>query len=46
MTKKLLLKHIDVPGIQSLEVYRQQGGYENLKKALGMAPDAITEEVK
>lgn len=46
MTKKLLLKHIDVPGIQSLEVYRQQGGYENLKKALSMAPDAITEEVK
>ncbi len=46
MTKKLLLKHIDVPGIQSLEVYRKQGGYENLKKALGMAPDAITEEVK
>lgn len=46
MPKKLLLKHIDVPGIQSLEVYREHGGYENLKKALGMAPDAITEEVK
>jgi NADH-quinone oxidoreductase subunit F len=46
MPKKLLLKHIDVPGIQSLEVYRQQGGYDNLKKALAMAPDAITEEVK
>lgn len=46
MPKKLLLKHIDVPGIQSLEVYREHGGYENLKKALGMAPDTITEEVK
>lgn len=46
MPKKLLLKHIDVPGIQLLEVYRQHGGYENLKKALGMASDAITEEVK
>ncbi|MBL7928187.1 MAG: NADH-quinone oxidoreductase subunit NuoF [Bacteroidia bacterium] len=46
MPKKLLLKHLEVPGIQSLDVYRQQGGYENLKKALSMVPDAITEEVK
>jgi NADH-quinone oxidoreductase subunit F len=46
MPVKLLLKHIDIPGIRSLEVYRAYGGYENLKKALNMAPDAITEEVK
>ncbi|MFM7015924.1 MAG: NADH-quinone oxidoreductase subunit F, partial [Bacteroidota bacterium] len=46
MGRKLLTENINVPGIQSLEVYRQHGGYEGLKKALGMSPDAIVEEVK
>ena len=47
MGKKLLLEHIDVPGIQSLNVYRQKGGYETLKKALtSMTPEQIVEEVK
>ena len=47
MGKKLLLEHIDVPGIQTLNVYRQKGGYETLKKALSsMTPDQIVEEVK
>lgn len=43
---KLLFKHIDVPGIKYLDTYMDHGGYENLKKALQMDPDAITEEVK
>ena len=30
----------------TLEVYQRTGGYESLKKALKMAPDAIIEEVK
>jgi NADH-quinone oxidoreductase subunit F len=46
MGRKLLTENINVPGIQSLDVYRQHGGYEGLKKALGMSPDAIVEEVK
>ena len=47
MGKKLLLEHIDVTGIQSLNVYRQKGGYETLKKALtSMTPEQILEEVK
>jgi NADH-quinone oxidoreductase subunit F len=47
MGKKLLLEHIDVPGIHTLSVYRQKGGYETLKKALSsMTPDQILEEVK
>ncbi len=47
MGKKLLLEHIDVPGIHTLNVYRQKGGYETLKKALSsMTPDQIVEEVK
>ena len=47
MGKKILLEHIDVPGINTLEVYRQKGGYESVRKALKeMTPDAIVEEVK
>ncbi len=45
-SKLLLLKNDHIPGIASLEVYRQHGGYKSLKKALGMTPDAIVEEVK
>ncbi|HRG58084.1 MAG TPA: NADH-quinone oxidoreductase subunit NuoF [Bacteroidia bacterium] len=47
MGKKLLLEHINVTGIQSLEVYRKMGGYASVEKALKtMSPDAIVEEVK
>jgi NADH-quinone oxidoreductase subunit F len=47
MGKKLLLEHINVPGIQSLEVYRKMGGYASVEKAIKtMSPDEIVEEVK
>ncbi len=47
MGKKILLEHINVPGIKGLEVYRQNGGYASVEKALKtMAPDAVVEEVK
>lgn len=47
MGKKLLLEHLNVPGIQTLEVYRQMGGYKSVEKALKeMTPDSIVEEVK
>ena len=47
MGKKILLEHIHVPGIKGLEVYRQNGGYASVEKALKtMAPDAVVEEVK
>lgn len=47
MGRKLLLEHINEPGIQSFEVYRQKGGYASVEKALKtMTPDAVTEEVK
>ena len=47
MGQQLLLKNINVPGIQSLEVYEAQGGYQSLRKALGsMKPEQVTEEVK
>ncbi|MBI1225623.1 MAG: NADH-quinone oxidoreductase subunit NuoF [Bacteroidetes bacterium] len=46
MSRKILIKNDHIPGINTLEVYQKYGGYEGLKKALGMAPDAIVEEVK
>ena len=47
MGRKLLLKDIDVPGIRSFDVYRKQGGYASVEKALkGMSPDDVMEEVK
>lgn len=46
MGRKLLTKNISVPGIRNLDVYRQHGGYETFKKALGMTSEAIVEEVK
>ena len=44
--KKLLLEHRDKPGIETIEVYEQTGGYEALRKAVGMERAAIIEEVK
>lgn len=47
MGKKLLLQHIDVPGIHTYDVYRKNGGYRSVEKALEQKnPDAIVEEVK
>ncbi len=47
MGKKILLEHIDKPGIKSYEVYRQNGGYNSVEKALKeMKPSDIVEEVK
>lgn len=47
MTRQVLLKDINVPGILSYEVYRRQGGYSAVEKALReMTPEQVTEEVK
>lgn len=47
MQRKLLLEHIDVPGIQTYDVYRAKGGYASVEKALKtMTPDEVVEEVK
>jgi NADH-quinone oxidoreductase subunit F len=45
--RKILLEHVDVPGIEGIETYVKHGGYRSLSKVLGkMAPDEVTEEVK
>jgi NADH-quinone oxidoreductase subunit F len=47
MARKLLLEHINVPGINTLDVYRQKGGYRAVEKALKtLTPDEVVEEVK
>ena len=46
MSKKLLLKDAHIEGIRYFDVYRKQGGYEAVEKALKMTPEAIVEEVK
>ncbi len=47
MGRKLLLEKAHVPGIRSYEVYRREGGYASVEKALKtMSPEAIVEEVK
>ena len=47
MERKLLLANAHIKGIETLEVYRQHGGYRSVEKALKtMAPEAILEEVK
>lgn len=47
MSRKLLIGNANVPGIETYEVYRQQGGYRSVEKALKtMSPDQVVEEVK
>src|SRR5215216_5596030 len=46
MGKKILLEHIDVPGIETYDVFRSKGGYKAVEKALSMTPDEVMEEVK
>lgn len=47
MGQKILLQHIDIPGIETFGVYRKQGGYAAVEKAIKkMSPDDVVEEVK
>jgi len=47
MGKKLLLEKANVQGIRGYDVYRREGGYASVEKALrNMTPDQVTEEVK
>ena len=45
--RRLLLEHVDVPGIDGIDVYVKHGGYASLEKALKkMSPEDVVEEVK
>lgn len=47
MAKKILLEHAHIPGIETFDTYRKNGGYEALEKAIKtMTPEAVVEEAK
>jgi NADH-quinone oxidoreductase subunit F len=47
MARKLLLDKADIPGIRTYDVYRREGGYKSVEKAIReMTPDQVTDEVK
>lgn len=46
MGVKLLLDKAHIEGIRYYDVYRKNGGYASVEKALKMTPEAIVEEVK
>jgi NADH-quinone oxidoreductase subunit F len=47
MAKKILTEHINVPGIETYEVYRKHGGYAAVEKALKtLTPEEVVEEAK
>jgi NADH-quinone oxidoreductase subunit F len=47
MSVKLLLAKAHVEGIRGFDVYRREGGYQSVEKALKqMNPESIVEEVK
>jgi NADH-quinone oxidoreductase subunit F len=47
MTEYILLRHRDIPKIEELEVYQQNGGFEAFKKVVtSMKPEEVTEVVK
>ena len=46
-SQKLLLKHAQVEGIETFDVYRKHEGYNSVEKAIKkMSPEEVTEEVK
>ncbi len=46
MGKKLLLEKVHIEGIRHYDVYRREGGYRSVEKALKMQPNDVVEEVK
>lgn len=47
MGKKVLFENLHIPGIETFDVYRKNGGYRSVEKALTtMTPDEVMEEVK
>ena len=45
MSRYLLFNGIDEHGLNTLPVYERRGGYDSLRRALAMPPEAIVEEI-
>jgi len=47
MARKLLLEHVNVPGIETFDIYRKHGGYRSVEKALKtMSSQDVVDQVK
>ena len=46
MTEALLFEDIDEPGLNTLDVYAQRGGYESLRKALATTPEDVLAQLE
>ncbi len=47
MAEYILLRHRDIPGIDQIDTYLKNGGFDALRKAItSMDPDEVTNEVK
>jgi NADH-quinone oxidoreductase subunit F len=47
MAESILLRHRDIPGLDHIDTYRKNGGFDALRKAITkMDPDDVTNEVK
>ncbi len=47
MARKILLENIAIEGINTYDIYRKNGGYRSVEKAIkNMTPDEVVEEVK
>ena len=46
MSDMLLFHDIDEPGLATIEVYARRGGYESLRKALAMEPEAVLAQLE
>ena len=44
--QNILLRNRDIPDIGQFDVYTRNGGYDGLRKALDMTPDAVIGQVK
>ncbi len=42
----ILLRHRDIPDINQIDVYKQNGGFKALEQAVKMQPDEVTDIVK
>ncbi len=43
--QKLLFDNIDEPGLNTIDVYRRRGGYEQLRRALGMSREEVLDNL-
>ena len=46
MTEPLLTRYVREPNGETLDFYTTHGGYEALRKTLGMTPEAVIDTVK